>query len=80
MKQRKIVFTAAFIIIFCCSASAAFSVFSKPLQEATGGDASQVALTLTIYQSVMALFGILSGKIVDKSGPKKLMFIGGLVF
>lgn len=80
MKQRKIVFTAAFVIIFCCSASAAFSVFSKPLQEATGGDASQVALTLTIYQSVMALFGILSGKIVDKSGPKKLMFIGGLVF
>lgn len=28
----------------------------------------------------MAIFGILSGKIVDKSGPKKLMFIGGLVF
>lgn len=80
MKQRKIVFTAAFIMIFCCSASAAFSVFSKPLQVATGGDASQVALTLTIYQTFMAIFGILSGKIVDKSGPKKLMFIGGIVF
>ena len=80
MKQRKIVVTAAFIMIFCCSASAAFSVFSKPLQVATGGDASQVALTLTIYQTFMAIFGILSGKIVDKSGPKKLMFIGGIVF
>lgn len=80
MKQRKIVFTAAFIIIFCCSASAAFSVFSKPLQTATGGTASQVALTLTIYQTFMALFGILSGKIIDKSGPKKLMFVGGMVF
>ncbi len=80
MKQRKIVFIAAFIMIFCCSASAAFSVFSKPLQVATGGDASQVALTLTIYQTFMAIFGILSGKIVDKSGPKKLMFIGGIVF
>lgn len=80
MQKRKIVFTAAFIIIFCCSASAAFSVFSKPLQVATGGDAAQVALTLTIYQTFMALFGILSGKIVDKSGPKKLMFVGGIVF
>ena len=80
MQKRKVVFTAAFIIIFCCSASAAFSVFSKPLQAATGGSASQVALTLTIYQTFMALFGILSGKIVDKSGPKKLMFIGGIVF
>lgn len=80
MKQRKLVFTAAFIIIFCCSASAAFSVFSKPLQLATGGDASQVALTLTIYQTFMAIFGILSGKIIDKSGPKKLMFVGGIVF
>lgn len=80
MQKRKIVFTAAFIIIFCCSASAAFSVFSKPLQEATSGSASQVALTLTIYQTFMALFGILSGKIIDKSGPKKLILVGGIVF
>lgn len=80
MKQRKLVFTAAFIIIFCCSASAAFSVFAQPLQAATGGSAAEVALTLTIYQTFMAIFGILSGKIVDKSGPKKLMFIGGIVF
>lgn len=80
MQKRKFVFTAAFVIIFCCSASAAFSVFSKPLQEATGGNSAQVALTLTIYQTFMALFGILSGKIIDKSGPKKLMFIGGIVF
>lgn len=80
MKQRKLVFTVAFIIIFCCSASAAFSVFAQPLQAATGGSAAEVALTLTIYQTFMAIFGILSGKIVDKSGPKKLMFIGGIVF
>jgi OFA family oxalate/formate antiporter-like MFS transporter len=80
MKNRRIIFTAAFIIIFCCSASAAFSVFNQPLQTATGGDASAVSFTLTIYQTFMALFGILSGKIVDKSGPKKLMMVGGIVF
>lgn len=80
MENRKKIFIAAFFVIFVCSASAAFSVFSIPLQKATGGDASQVALTLTIYQFFMSLFGILSGHIVDKSGPKKLMYIGGFVF
>lgn len=80
MAKRKIVFTAAFFVIFVCSASAAFSVFSIPLQNATGGNAAQVALTLTIYQFFMSLFGIISGRIVDKSGPKMLMYIGGLVF
>lgn len=80
LAQRKFIFTAAFIIIFCCSASAAFSVFAEPLQQATGATASQVALTLTIYQFFMAAFGIISGRVIDKSGPKKLMYIGGLIF
>ncbi len=78
--KRKLVFTAAFIIIFCCSASAAFSVFAETLQEATGGTAAQVALTLTIYQFFMALFGIISGRIIDKTSPRNLMFVGGIVF
>lgn len=80
LNERKFVFTAAFIIIFCCSASAAFSVFAVPLQQATGATASQVALTLTIYQFFMAVFGIISGRVIDKSGPKTLMYIGGFIF
>lgn len=80
MDKRKIVFASAFIVIFVCSGSAAFSVFVKPLREATGATAGQVTLTLTIYQFFMALFGIISGKIVDKFGPKKLMYVGGFIF
>lgn len=80
LKQRKLVFTAAFAIIFCCSASAAFSVFAVPLQQATGATASQVALTLTIYQFFMAAFGIISGRVIDHAGPKRLMYLGGLIF
>ncbi|MDT7013812.1 MFS transporter [Levilactobacillus namurensis] len=78
--QRRLVFTAAFIIIFCCSASAAFSVFANTLVQATGATASQVALTLTIYQFFMAAFGIISGRIIDHSSPKKLMYVGGAIF
>lgn len=78
--HRRLVFTAAFIIIFCCSASAAFSVFADTLVQATGATASQVALTLTIYQFFMAAFGILSGRIIDHSSPQKLMYVGGAIF
>lgn len=78
--NRTLIFSAAFIIIFCCSAVSAFSVFNQPLQAATGGNAVAVSFTLTIYQFFMALCGILSGKIVDKSGPKKLMIFGGIIF
>lgn len=78
--SRVIIFSVAFIIIFVCSGSAAFSVFVKPLAKATGASDSQVTLTLTIYQFFMSLFGIISGKIVDKFGPKMLMYIGGFIF
>ncbi|MCT3285008.1 MFS transporter [Lactiplantibacillus pentosus] len=78
--HRSHVFTAAFFIIFCCAASSAFSVFSIPLQQATGGTESQVALTLTLYQFFMACFGVASGHIMDKFGAKKLMYFGGLIF
>jgi len=79
-REGKLVFTAAFVIIFCCSASAAFSVFAETLQDATSGTAAQVAITLTIYQFFMALFGIISGRVIGRTSPKKLMFIGGFVF
>lgn len=78
--NRNYVFIGAFIAVWCVSAANVFTVFDEPLQAATGGTAPEVALALTIYQTVMALFGILSGRIVDKAGPRKLAFIGGTVF
>lgn len=78
--HRRLVFSASYFVIFCCSASAAFSIFAKPLQAETGGTSSQIMLTLTIYQFFMALFGIISGRIVDKFGPRNLIYIGGFIF
>lgn len=79
-RNRWFVFTAAFLIIFCCAASSAFSVFAEPLRKAVNGTASQVAFTLTLYQFFMACFGVASGWIMDRFGAKKLMYVGGLVF
>lgn len=78
--HRRLIFTAAFIIIFCCSASAAFSVFADTLVKATRATASQVALTLTLYQFFMAAFGIISGRVIDHASPKRLMYVGGFIF
>lgn len=78
--NRNTVFIGAFIVVWVVSAANVFTVFDVPLQQATGGTAAEVALALTIYQTVMAIFGILSGRIVDKSGPKTLMFVGGACF
>ncbi|MCC8180572.1 MAG: OFA family MFS transporter [Planctomycetes bacterium] len=78
--NRTLVFAASYFIIFCCAAPVAFSVFDLPMQAATGGSASQVALTLTIFQFMVATFALLSGKIMDKSGPKALMYVGAFVF
>lgn len=78
--HRRLIFTAAFIIIFCCSASAAFSVFADTLVKATSATASQVALTLTLYQFFMAAFGIISGRVIDHASPKRLMYVGGFIF
>ncbi|WP_188043057.1 L-lactate MFS transporter [Changpingibacter yushuensis] len=78
--NRNYVFIGAFIAVWVVSAANVFTVFDKPLQEATGGSAAEVALALTIYQTVMALCGILSGRIVDQAGPRKLAFVGGAIF
>lgn len=79
-RNRWWIFTAAFLIIFCCAASSAFSVFAEPLRKAVNGTPSQVAFTLTLYQFFMACFGVASGWIMDRFGAKKLMYVGGLVF
>lgn len=77
---RNKVYIAACIAVFICAAANVFTVFAQPLQEATGGTSSQVALALTIYQTVMATFGIISGRIADRVGPRALTFVGGVVF
>lgn len=79
-RNRWWIFTAAFLIIFCCAASSAFSVFAEPLRKAVNGTPYQVAFTLTLYQFFMACFGVASGWIMDRFGAKKLMYVGGLVF
>lgn len=78
--NRSAIFTAAFIIIFICCNTTAFSVFVNPLGEATSATPAQVSLTLTFDSLFFALSCMISGKIVDKFGPKMLVYAGGFLY
>lgn len=77
---RKVILGASLVSIFVCGAISSFSVFRDILVESTHSTTAQVLLTLTINQITMACFGIVSGKIVDKIGPKLVMTLGGAIF
>ncbi|MCD7947280.1 MAG: OFA family MFS transporter [Oscillospiraceae bacterium] len=77
--NRGLIMFAAFLIIFCSAGNNAFSVFVEPIKELTGaGD--RVMITMTLYLFTMSFFGIVSGWIVDKFGPKVVMYIGGALY
>lgn len=79
-QRRWGVLSAAFITLFFVSSIALFSVFLKPLAEANGWSALDVTLSFSIFQTVMAVTGIFSGRISDRFGPRWVLLIGGALF
>ncbi|WP_428859089.1 OFA family MFS transporter [Bifidobacterium dentium] len=74
------ILSAAFVVMFFVASIALFSVFLTPLSEQHGWSKTDVSLSYSIFQTVMAVTGIFSGRISDRFGPRKVMIVGGLVF
>ncbi|MBW3089441.1 OFA family MFS transporter [Bifidobacterium miconisargentati] len=74
------VLSAAFVVMFFVASIALFSVFLNPLSEQHGWTPAEVSLSYSIFQTVMAVTGIFSGRISDKFGPRTVMLVGGFVF
>lgn len=74
------ILTAAFVVMFFVASIALFSVFLNPLSEQHGWSTAEVSLSYSIFQTVMAVTGIFSGRICDKFGPRTVMLVGGFVF
>ncbi|QIB70065.1 OFA family MFS transporter [Aminipila butyrica] len=89
-KKRYGILAMAWIITFFVSAVSAFSVLSAGMTDSTTGildtlgnpkfTSSQLANAYAIYQLCLAIVGIFAGRIVDKMGPRTVVFIGSLVF
>lgn len=78
--NRWLVFAAGFIINFFVSAAAIFSVVAKPMTELRGWSMTQFSLAFSVYTLCLAIFGIFSGRVADKFGAKKNMYLGAVLF
>jgi MFS family permease len=67
------------IINICLGAVYAYSVFKKPLEKLFEISATQGNYPFMVFLAVFALFTFLSGKFIDKHGPRNVMMIGGVV-
>jgi OFA family oxalate/formate antiporter-like MFS transporter len=67
------------IVNMCLGAVYAYSVFKKPLETLFNATATQGNLPFMVFLALFALFTFLSGKFIDKHGPRKVMMIGGIV-
>lgn len=78
--RRWLVLTCCVIINLCIGANYAWSVFQKPLMDAFGWSTSATSLVFTISSGVVPIAMIFAGRIQDRIGPNKVVFIGGLCF
>lgn len=67
------------LIMLCVGNVYAWSVFRKPLQEAYGWTAAQATIPFQISIAVFALAMIFAGRWQDKSGPRPVAMLGGIL-
>ncbi|MCL2022474.1 MAG: OFA family MFS transporter [Betaproteobacteria bacterium] len=79
--NRWLILLACIAINICLgTALYAFSVYVAPLRQILDAEASQVALAFSICTLVIPLAMIVAGKFQDTIGPRKVIFVGGLIF
>lgn len=74
------VFAGGWIINFFVSAAAIFSVLSKPMTKLHGWSMTDFSLAFSVYTLCLAILGIFSGRIADKYGAKRIMYVGALLY
>lgn len=85
-KKRWIILIASCFINLCIGSMYAWSVFAAPmakyLSQVTGATltAGALAIVFTVTNSVGPITMISGGRINDTFGPKKVIFVGGILF
>lgn len=78
--NRWTILWASTIINLCVGAVYAFSIFALPLSENLNATMGDIMMAFTINAAISPIPMILGGKLVDKGGAKKAIFIGGTMF
>jgi len=71
---------AGFLLTLMGGASYAWSVFVDPMAEEFGWTKTEAFLPFTVYLVIFALGMVPAGKLQDKIGPRKISFVGAILF
>ena len=84
MKQKSInrwlILIAGCVINFSLSGTSAFSIFVKPVMEATSWSMSAITLAYTLYNFVLCITGIVVGTFAHKWKPWQIIYVGSIFF
>lgn len=78
-KQRLIVLVVAFFMSMCFGAGYAWSVFAQDLHKNYNFLMRDAQMVFGLFQVFFAMGFIVGGRLVKKTGPRLLAFIGGVI-
>ncbi len=82
-KRRWLILVMCIVVNMCQGGAYAFSVFKKPLAAVLGltkeAAPAQLGLAFSLMLAMLPVGMLLSGKIVDKKGPKAVVLVGGII-
>ncbi len=79
-RSRWYIAAAAVVMQLCLGTVYAWSVFKKPLMAAHGWSETQTQVTFMICIGMIGVCAALGGRLMDKTGPRKVATIGGVMF
>lgn len=78
--NRWLVLISSVVINLCIGSAYAWSVFQKPLIDLFSWSTADTSLAFTIALAIVPIAMILAGRAQDRIGPKKVIFVGGILF
>ena len=78
-KQRLIVLLAAFLMSLCFGAGYAWSVFAQELHKNYAFHMRDAQMVFGLFQVFFAMGFIAGGRLIKKTGPGRLAFLGGII-
>lgn len=78
--NRWLILISSVLINLCIGSAYAWSVFQKPLISLFKWSTSDASMAFTLSLSIVPLAMIVAGKIQDQQGPKRVIFVGGIIF
>lgn len=78
--NRWMVFAAGFVFNFVLSGTSAFSILSKALNDTGEWDGWDIALAYSLYNIMIAIFGIVIGALGTRIKARPLMYFGSTMF